>query len=498
MAENLPPLGDDLDLMGFHDMESFQYLSENPTVLLQDFSYINEGRLTLEPIENTILADSRTTHSGRYSGPPSAPTLWPFKKPPQFSLLFEQARDSVHEEVYGGNMLSLLPAHSSPASDSDDTDAPSVGNSNSPVESVTTPEPLTATVDAAFAANVVSQDPWQCDRSAIQEYPTAPSGYLLPANEAEEGVPAFLGGSQPSVEAEAVTTPEPIEDTATAATDAAEHHECGANSAVVGEPSASQVLLPIVPAVTYLPVSVTPLPLTHLAVCLLSPDYKNIGLPVCTSVPPHLLLPSFPPPDYKTTATMNFPLWGSPSLPPYVVSNQHQPSATTTVMGVDAATTHLGRIEGTNALSSDLQVTGNTLRSLPRPTVRGRSRSESNQPNRYPSPSGYVVDDAPTMVASTKTAGNPYPSSSGYVGEGHSSAAPVHRLAPVKVTTRARRLAPLPSRAPRHAADRSMSSSASSSQSEYSVDDDYEGSTTAGKKRKASSKGKEPERAVQV
>ncbi|KAF9489719.1 hypothetical protein BDN71DRAFT_1455634 [Pleurotus eryngii] len=50
----------------------------------------------------------------------------------------------------------------------------------------------------------------------------------------------------------------------------------------------------------------------------------------------------------------------------------------------------------------------------------------------------------------------------------------------------------------RHAAHRSTPSSASSSQDGDQVEDEYEGSTTVGKKRKVSSKGKEPERAVQV
>ncbi|KAF4583509.1 hypothetical protein AB1N83_007914 [Pleurotus pulmonarius] len=500
MTEYLPPLGDDFDVMhGFNNTESFEYLTESPSVLLQDLNNINERRSTLEPVENTILPSDIKPDGAYYLAPP--PKLqsvsWPFKQSPQFSLLYE----NHSAQAYGdGNLMSSQEYLTDPAEEAGLEASFLRGLALEP----TTPELLAAPAYAATLTAVAPRDNWG-DHTAILECPTASSESILPANEADEGASAFLGEFQLPVEYEVVTTTEPTEVYATVATDSAVNFENGVHSATVDEPSASQVL-PIVPAVTYR-VPAGFMPLAHLAVCLRCPDYKNMRLPVRVSVPSEILHPRHPPPDYRATATMDFPLWSSHPIPPNAVfydPSEHQPSTTTMALGVNAETNHSGRIGGANALPSDPQVLGepsivgpgNSSRSIPRPTVRGRPRSGRNQPNPYPSSSGYVVDEASTMPTPTATPGNPYPTSSGYV-EGHPLAAPVQPLAPVKVTARARRVAPLPSRAPRHAAQRSTSSSASSSQSGSSADDDYEGSPTVGEKRKASSKGQEPERRVQ-
>ncbi|KDQ31812.1 hypothetical protein PLEOSDRAFT_1081245 [Pleurotus ostreatus PC15] len=507
MAENLPPPIDGLDVFGgLNDVETFKYLAENPTVILQDLNYIGDGRSTLEPTLNATLAGFFKTDSEQYLGSPLAlpkPKSWPFKESSQFSLLFEKARSTFRDNIYSGDISGLPQTYSSPASESD-TDAPFVGDSSSPVEP-TTPEPLAATVGTDAAENVALPDTWTGTQATTQDYPTVPSGSLLLANEAEADASAFIGESQPPAEPESATTPALVgaAATATAVTDSAVDHEHGQNPAAIGE----QTLLPVSSAVTGLPDGISPL--HSLAVYPPPPDYKNMGLPVCTPVPPVLLHPTVPPPDYKAVATMNFPVWFCPSLPHYTMpynGGHYQPSATATDIVANAATNDSqgGPPPSVTQHASESAVArlGNTTKGRHRPrrpavpAARGRSRRQVNQPNPYP-PSGYVpVDDASTTARPAKTVGNPYPSSSGYVEEGHSLAPPV---APVKAKA-PRRRARMPSRAtqePRRAAHSSASSSASSSQDGDQVDDDYEGSTTVGKKRKASSKGKEPERAVQ-
>ncbi|KAF9494018.1 hypothetical protein BDN71DRAFT_1449500 [Pleurotus eryngii] len=512
MAENLPPSTDSLDVIGgFNDAETFKYLAENPTVILQDLNYIGDGRPTLEPIINNTPAG--TLKTDQYLGSPSAlpkPKSWPFKESSQFSLLFEKARNAFRQNAYSDDMSLLPQVYSSPASESD-TDAPFVGGSNSPVGPAT-PEPLAATVDTDAAANAALSHMRQGTQAATQEYHTAPSESLLPGSEAEENVSAFIGESQSPIEPESATTPELVESTTTATvvTDPTVDHEHGANPAAVGE----QASLPVISAVTGLPAGASPLP--YLVVYPPPPDYKNMGLPVCTPVPPALLHPSVHPPDYKAAATMNFPIWSCPSLPPYTMpynGSHYQPSATNTDMVANAATNHSRGIEGgryhlpsatQHAAKLTVAGPGNTTQvgHHPHPpavpAARGRSRRQVNQPNPYP-PSGYLpAHGTSTTAGLAERVGNPYPSSSGYVEEGRSLTPPVKSLAPVKAKV-ARRLAPMLSRAtrdPRHAAHRSTPSSASSSQDGDQVDDEYEGSTTVGKKRKVS-KGKEPERAVQ-
>ncbi|KAF4564787.1 hypothetical protein EYR40_010958 [Pleurotus pulmonarius] len=500
MTEYLPPLGDDLDVMhGFNNIESFEYLTESPSVLLQDLNPINERRSTLEPVENTILPSDIKPDGACYLAPPPKiqSVSWPFKQSPQFSLLYE----NNSAEAYGdGNLMASQEYLTGPAEEAGLEASFLVGLALEP----TTPELLAATAHAATITDVAPRDTWGCDHAGILECPTAPPESILPANEADKGASAFLGEFQLPVESGEVTTPDPIQVHAATPTDPVVHLENDVHSATVDEQSASQVS-PIVPDATY--PRANAIPLAHLAVCLLSPDYKNMRLPVSVSVPSQYLHPRHPPPDYRVTATMDFPLWSSHPIPPHAVfydPSEHQPSTTTTALGVNAATNHSGCIGWANSLPSDPHVLaepsivgpGNSSRSVPRPTVRGHPRSGRNRPNPYPSSSGYVVDDPSSMVAPTTTPGNPYPTSSGYV-EGHPLAAPVQPLAPVKVTARARRVAPLPSRAPRHAAHRPTSSSASSSQSGSTANDDYEGTPTVGKKRKASSKGQEPERRVQ-
>ncbi|KAF4583506.1 hypothetical protein EYR38_002257 [Pleurotus pulmonarius] len=478
MTEYLPPLGDDFDVMhGFNNTESFEYLTESPSVLLQDLNHINERRSTLEPVESNILTSDIKPDGACYLAPPPKiqSVSWPFKQSPQFSPLY----GNNSAEAYGdGSLMASQEYLTDPAEEAGLEASFLLGLALEP----TTPELLAATLPLS------------------QITPES----ILTANEADKGASAFLEEFQLPVESGEVTTPDPIQVHAATATDSAVHLENGVHSATVDEQSASPAS-PIVPDATY--PRANAIPLAHLAVCLLSPDYKNMRLPVSVSVPSQYLHPRHPPPDYRVTATMDFPLWSSHPIPPHAVfydPSEHQPSTTTMALGVNAATNHSGRIGGANALPPDPQVSGepsivgpgNSSRSVPRPTVRGRPRSGRNQPNPYPSSSGYVVDDASSMAAPSATPGNPYPTSSGYV-EGHPLAAPVQPLAPVKITARARRVAPLPSRAPRHAAQRSTSSSASSSQSGSPADDDYEGSPTVGEKRKASSKGQEPERRVQ-
>ena len=104
MSEYLPPLGDDINVMlGFNDTESFEYLTESASVLLQDLNHINERRSTLETVKNTIVASDIKPDGAYYLAPPPKiqSVSWPFKQSPQFGLLYE----NHSAQAYGDGSL---------------------------------------------------------------------------------------------------------------------------------------------------------------------------------------------------------------------------------------------------------------------------------------------------------------------------------------------------------------------------------------------------------
>ncbi|KAG5219861.1 hypothetical protein IMY05_C4746000100 [Salix suchowensis] len=173
--------------------------------------------------------------------------------------------------------MSLLPqVYSSPASESD-TDAPFVGGSNSPVEPAT-PEPLAATVDTDAAANAAlshmrqgTQGNTGIPHSTSESYSQQRSG---------RNVSAFIGESQPPL-SPSRHNPELVESTTTATvvTDL----QWITNMGRILRLSASRLhFLSSQP----LPAPCWRLTLPYLVVYPPPPDYKNMGLPVCTPVPP--------------------------------------------------------------------------------------------------------------------------------------------------------------------------------------------------------------------